>query len=296
MPEIIESIFANSNLLNTYFDPDVIDIPIVSIYASFSHEQEHSLRSRMHSHVKGQLNYVKSGTAIVMLKERICPVMPHQLLWIPSGVSHNVILRNHVDFRAIYIDQRHFSSLSKNVEIFNLTPLLEEVVEAMCHSPFHTDWMVGTEFHLQSLLINKLRGSAYPPTSWPVLPNDFRVHNYLQSYFLKGEIVPRLNDLASHCGASERTIHRLFVQGTGMCYQQWRQQVRLKLAMELLATSKPITEIAHYLEFSTTSAFISFFKNNQGITPKKYRYQLHKPTSCGVFSAKPTSQPKCHHT
>lgn len=274
MPEISESIFVNSDLLNQHFDPDAIDTPIVSIYASFSHEKEHSLRSRMHSHAKGQLVYVKSGTAIVMLEDRICSVLPRQLLWIPGGVSHNVILRNNVDFRAVYLDQKRFASLSQYVEIFIISPLLEEVIETMCRSPFHTDWMVGTEFHLQSLLIDKIRATAYFP-SWPPLPYDSRVRKYLKRYHLKGEMVPRLNELASHCGASERTIHRLFVQGTGMCYQQWRQQVRLKLALDLLTTDKPITEIAHYLEFSTTSAFISFFKHHWGITPKKYRDQLH---------------------
>ncbi|HIE0647685.1 TPA: AraC family transcriptional regulator [Serratia marcescens] len=278
MPEITESIFVNSDLLNEHFDPDAIDTPIVSIYASFSHEKEHSLRSRMHSHTKGQLVYVKSGAAIVMLETRICSVLPHQLLWIPGGVSHNVILRDNVDFRAVYLDQKRFASLSKSVEIFTVTPLLEEVIEAMCRSPFHTDWMAGTEFHLQSLLIDKIRVAAHSPT-WPALPNDSRIRNYLQCYHLKGEMVPRLNELASHCGASERTIHRLFVQGTGMCYQQWRQQVRLQLALELLTTNKPITEIAHYLEFSTTSAFISFFKHYRDITPKKYRDQLPRPNA-----------------
>ncbi|ECC9829065.1 TPA: helix-turn-helix transcriptional regulator [Salmonella enterica subsp. salamae serovar 53:z4,z24:-] len=275
MPEITESIFVNSDLLNQHFDPDAIDTPIVSIYASYSHEKEHSLRSRMHTHAKGQLVYIKSGAAIVMLEARICSVLPQQLLWIPSGVSHNVILRDNVDFRAVYLDQKRFASLSKNVEVFTITPLMGEVIEAMCHSPFHTNWMMGAEFHLQSLLIDKIQATV-PSPSWPALPHDSRVRNYLKCYRLKGEMVPRLNELASHCGASERTIHRLFVQGTGMCYQQWRQQVRLRLALELLITDKSITEIAHYLEFSTTSAFISFFKHHRGITPKKYRDQLYK--------------------
>lgn len=275
MPEIPKSIFVNSDLLNEHFDPDAIDTPIVSIYATFAHEKEHSLRSRMHSHAKGQLVYVLSGAAIVILKDRICTVLPRQLLWIPGGVSHNVILRDNVDFRAVYLDQKRFASLSESVEVFTISSLLEEVIEAMCHTPFHTDWMAGMEFHLQSLLIDKIRTAAYIP-SWPALPYDSRVRNYLECYHLKGEMVPRLNELASHCGASERTIHRLFVQGTGMCYQQWRQQVRLRLALELLTSDKPITEIAHYLEFSTTSAFISFFKHHRDITPKKYRDQLHK--------------------
>ncbi len=100
-------------------------------------------------------------------------MLPRQLLWIPGGVSHNVILCDNVDFRAVYLDQKRFASLPESVEVFTISPLLEEVIEAMCHTPFHTNWMAGMEFHLQSLLIDKIRTAAYIP-SWPVLPYDPR--------------------------------------------------------------------------------------------------------------------------
>lgn len=276
MPEITESIFINSEMLNKHFDPDEIDSPIVSICAFFSNEKEHSLRSKMHAHAKGQLVYAKSGNAAVMLEDRIHSILPRQLIWIPGGMSHNVVLQNNVDFRAVYIEQKQFAGLSNCLEIFTVSALLEEVVETMCRSPFHTDWMAGIEFHLQSILINKMQSRSDISTRL-TLPDDPRVRNYLRRCHERGEMAPRLSDLASNCGASERTIHRLFVQGTGMCYQKWRQQMRLTLALDLLSTNKSITEIAHYLEFSTTSAFISFFKSRQNITPKKYRDLLTNP-------------------
>lgn len=282
MPEINEPIFSNSDLLNKHFDPDAIKSPIVPIYATFSHKEEHSLRSKMHSHSKGQLVYTKSGTAIVRLENSTYSILPNQMIWIPSGMIHNVILKNDVNFRAVYINQKQFPQLSKNFETFFVSALLEEIIETICSSSFHTDWMAGTEFHLQSILIREIQKSSSTP-QWPAFPKDQRVCNYLLKFQEKGEMFPRLNELASNSGASERTIHRLFVQGTGMSYQKWRQQVRLMLAIELLSTNKLITEIAHHLEFSTTSAFISFFKSYQDITPKKYRDLLAKSGSNGYF-------------
>ncbi|EAS66259.1 AraC family transcriptional regulator [Photobacterium angustum] len=282
MPEITEPIFRNSDLLNKHFDPDAIKSPIVPIYATFSHKEEHSLRSKMHSHSKGQLVYIKSGTAIVRLENSTYSILPNQMIWIPSGMIHNVILRNNVDFRAIYIDQKQFPRLSKNFETFFVSVLLEEIIETICLSSFHTDWMVGTEFHLQSILIMKMQKLSSTP-QWPAFPKDKRVCNYLLKFYEKGEMFPRLYELVSNTGASERTIHRLFVQSTGMSYQKWRQHARLMLAIELLSTNKSITEIAHHLEFSTTSAFISFFKSYQNITPKKYRDLFTKSVSYGYF-------------
>ena len=55
-----------------------------------------------------------------------------------------------------------------------------------------------------------------------------------------------------------------------MSYQAWRQQWRLLRAMELLAESESISRIAAALEFSSDSAFISFFKQHTGQTPLRY--------------------------
>lgn len=276
MPEINKSIFKNSVLLNKHFNPDAIQSPIVPIYAFFSNIEEHSLRSKMHSHSKGQLVYIKSGTATVRLKNSTYSILPNQIIWLPRGMVHNIILRNNVEFHAIYIDQKQFPQLSKKFEIFSASELLEKIIETICSSSFYADWMAGTEFHLQSILIREMQKSSSTP-QWPEFPKDRRVCDYLMTLHEKGEIPPRLNDLASNSGASERTIYRLFVQETGLNYQKWRQQVRLMIAIELLSSNKSITEIAHHLEFSTTSAFISFFKIHQKITPKKYRNILTKP-------------------
>jgi len=57
---------------------------------------------------------------------------------------------------------------------------------------------------------------------------------------------------------------------TGMNYQAWRQQWRLLRAMELLAEGESISRIAASLEFSSDSAFISFFKQHTGQTPQRH--------------------------
>ncbi|MCG9552918.1 helix-turn-helix transcriptional regulator [Vibrio sp. Isolate31] len=270
MPEICTHIFNNAELLNQHFDPDAIDAPIVPIYASFSNQTTSSLRSKMHRHHKGQLVYAKSGTGEIQLEGYSHVLLPNQMVWIPGGVMHQVILNHDVNFRAIYLDHTRFPQLSSQFDTFFVSQLLAEVIETICSSSFHTDWMAGTEFHLQSILIKEMHRSATTP-QWPAFPKDKRLRDNLLKYYEQGHMLPRLNELAVHFGASERTLYRMFVQDTGMSYQKWRQRIRLILAIDMLATNKSITEIAHHLEFSTTSAFITFFKSYQNITPNKYR-------------------------
>ncbi len=52
-----------------------------------------------------------------------------------------------------------------------------------------------------------------------------------------------------------------------MNYQDWRQQWRLLKAVELLSTGMPVSAVADWLEFSSDSAFIAFFKKQTGQTP-----------------------------
>ena len=97
------------------------------------------------------------------------------------------------------------------------------------------------------------------------LPQDKRLAQ------LSGDALPpALGTLAARCGASEKTISRLFRRETGMSYQQWRQQWRLMKAVEMLATGQRITDTAMALDFASDSAFIYFFRTMTGMTPGRY--------------------------
>jgi AraC-like DNA-binding protein len=55
-----------------------------------------------------------------------------------------------------------------------------------------------------------------------------------------------------------------------MSYAQWRQQVRLLLALQLLALSKSVTQVAMELGYESPSAIISMFRKTLGTTPSRY--------------------------
>nr|WP_245601515.1 helix-turn-helix domain-containing protein [Sedimentitalea nanhaiensis] len=81
---------------------------------------------------------------------------------------------------------------------------------------------------------------------------------------------PPLGLLATRVGASEKTIGRIFKRETGMSYRQWRQQWRLMKAYEMLVAGASISMTAQDLGFASDSAFITFFKNLSGQTPKAF--------------------------
>lgn len=55
-----------------------------------------------------------------------------------------------------------------------------------------------------------------------------------------------------------------------MTYPQWRTQLRLHRAMQLLAESLPVTTVAHRCGWASASAFIDVYRRALGHTPGAY--------------------------
>jgi AraC-like DNA-binding protein len=76
--------------------------------------------------------------------------------------------------------------------------------------------------------------------------------------------------LCTDCGASKRTIERLFIAETKMTFSQWRRQLRLLHAMQLLASGEKVTGAALDAGYRSASAFIVMFRRQLGQTPTRY--------------------------
>jgi AraC-like DNA-binding protein len=96
---------------------------------------------------------------------------------------------------------------------------------------------------------------------------DFIEANYHQEIGLK--------EAAEQCCMSYTAFSRLFSKYTRKGFAEYLLAVRLKKATVLLvATQKPITEIALETGFTTTSYFIQRFRMAYGTTPLRYRKQF----------------------
>ncbi|WP_020208790.1 helix-turn-helix transcriptional regulator [Gilvimarinus chinensis] len=84
-----------------------------------------------------------------------------------------------------------------------------------------------------------------------------------------------LNEAAELCHLSPSYFSRLFKSVFRYSYSEYSIRHRLYSAARLLAQSEQnITDIAYELGFSSPSHFISLFKKQFGVTPKKYHDQI----------------------
>ena len=115
------------------------------------------------------------------------------------------------------------------------------------------------------------RESAYVPRSQVELVQHIRDHivSDRSSY-------SSVEQLAREHGLSVTQLQRVFRRLYGMPIYQYLKEYRLEQsAIELIQTSRPVTQIALDAGFSSASKFSETFKKRYGMTPSAYRIRSY---------------------
>jgi AraC-like DNA-binding protein len=97
--------------------------------------------------------------------------------------------------------------------------------------------------------------------------------NYIHTH-IKDRIT--IEDLADYTGKSVSYISRLFKTEMNITVSDYIRSAKIDKAKNMLRYSQvPLIEISSYLSFSSQSHFIKLFKEETGMTPKKYRSQYY---------------------
>jgi AraC-like DNA-binding protein len=89
----------------------------------------------------------------------------------------------------------------------------------------------------------------------------------------------RIEDVATEIGLGISQLHQRFVKEVGFTPADYRMRSRINRAKRMLAEEKhSITTVAMELGFSTSQYFATAFKNQVGLTPRKYRHHLSQRT------------------
>ena len=79
-----------------------------------------------------------------------------------------------------------------------------------------------------------------------------------------------LADWGRDVGASDRTLMRAFLAGTGLTFHQWRTRARILAALPRLAAGVSVAAVAPTVGYATASAFGTAFRRVLGTSPSAY--------------------------
>ena len=197
-------------------------------------------------------------------------VPPLRACWLPAGFDHQVRTRSALEMHSVYVRQTTLFNLPNKCRLLQVPALMRELILWLeNHAGNNQTWtragmvlfdQIGSEENLMpdnnALTLPSLEGTALSTIE--------------NAYAKDPSLKYSLDDWATLLDTSKRTLARRFDQLAGMNFSNYRLQLRLQRAIEMLAEDVSVTQIAYTLNFPSPSAFIGIFRQHTGQTPGRY--------------------------
>jgi AraC-like DNA-binding protein len=225
-------------------------------------------RTGVHAHPWAQLVYATKGVLTISTGEGLWVVPSQRAVWIPPAFEHDVQTNSAARMQTIYIRPDLVPGLSTRCSVIPVSALLRELVLDVMRRRMLVASDAAQE-RLAGVLVDQLAESREAPLDLR-MPKDPRARRVADRVLADVAAQTPLADLARGCGASLRTLERLFEKETTHTFGRWRQRARLLEALKRLASGDAVTHVALDVGYDSPSAFIAMFKRVLGTTPRQW--------------------------
>lgn len=218
-----------------------------------------------HTHTKHQLAWAPDGVITVETDLATFVLPPARAVWIPARVRHEVRAAGGVEMRALYIRPRSCRIKWKQATAVAIGRLTAELIGYLSDGALSGERQVNAE----AVLIDLLEPVA-------VSTIDVRLPTTTPARTVANVLMAQPGDRATlaqwgrRVGASERTLARSFLAGSGVSFGRWRTLARLQSALPRLGAGAAVSVVAREVGYDTTSAFVAAFRRETGVTPAAY--------------------------
>jgi len=237
--------------------------------AGFARDYAQGEDTGWHAHARAQLLYATAGVMRVATPAAGFVVPPGRALWIPAGMAHAVRTEGRVAMRALFFRADAAAVGEAAPAVLSVSGLLRELILAACAEPLEWD-EAGRGGHLAALIAEEVARAPRLPFGVPAL-RDPRLRRLAEALGSDPASDLSLEQWAERCGASARTLARLFRAETGMGFARWRQALRLTEAAALLGQGASPARAAAAVGYASAPAFGAAFRAAFGITPGEAR-------------------------
>jgi AraC-like DNA-binding protein/mannose-6-phosphate isomerase-like protein (cupin superfamily) len=236
--------------------------------ATLSYEYPAGYRVPDHAHGSDQLIYAVSGLMAVTSEQSVWLIPPQFALWIPARLSHRIRMHGAVSMRTLYLRTGAARKLEQDCAVLHVSSLLRELIAETVKLE---QLRISDRYEraLRELLIDQITKASPVPTCI-TMPRERRALAIAQALLQELTEPKPLAALCSDAGVSVRTIERVFRKEVGTSFSDWRTQVRLTKAVELLVSGCLIKEAAYEVGYKQVSAFVALFRKTFGMTPKAW--------------------------
>lgn len=216
-----------------------------------------------HRHDGNQIVYASRGVLSVTTDAGTWIAPASRAIWVPAGTVHEHRAYGTTVLHTIGLPATANPLRISRPAVLAVGPLLRELLIACTGDPQQES---PARSRLRQVMLDQLRTTPQQGIHLPAA-RDPRLAAVCDLLLRDPADRRSLAQLGAAAGVSHRTLTRLFGQEMGMTFPQWRTQLRLHLALRLLAEGLPVTTVGQRCGWSTTSAFIDVFRRAIGQTP-----------------------------
>lgn len=218
-----------------------------------------------HTHEDHQLAWALKGVLIVLTDAASYVLPPTRALWIPAALRHETRSSGVATMRSLYLRPDRCPLTWSEPTAVAITPLIAELIGYLGGDLVHG----APRARAEALLFDLLTPVSLATVDL-TLPLDPRAREVADAVLASPHDARDLASWGREVGASQRTLSRAFVAGTGLSFGRWRTRARLQVALPLLAAGLPVSAVAHRVGYQTSSAFVEAFRKETGVTPGEY--------------------------
>ena len=210
----------------------------------------------LHCHPHAQYCYLHDGGGIITGRGEGELLVAGQICFIPAGWEHEFRVLRRSRLSLLYVPtsaRTTFGPLQASPLLAGLFARLPELAEEEVKGAYLT--VLGQELERADPLAERI------PLAGELDPRLLRV---LDRVCQAPAIHLTLGALAADCGASVRTLNRLFARQLGCSFRQWRERVLMGRARQLQHQGMAPAEIAGILGYEDPDAFSAALARVQG--------------------------------
>jgi AraC-like DNA-binding protein len=227
--------------------------------------------SPWHRHDMHQLLYAFQGALTVEGKSGRYKVPRQFAVWIPAGVAHRTTIQR-VASGSVYLSRDLLPCSAKTPRVIVAPMLMRQMVMHAMRWPLdrsEDDATSSIYFQCFAKLCEEwIEDEVKLVLPASDQPRIARIMDFTQSHIA----TVTLADVCKSVGISERSLRRQFASTVGMSWEEYRQRLRIHLALDDLDdTTKSIGTIAADSGYENPAAFARAFRSIMGMSPSEYR-------------------------
>ncbi|TFZ42129.1 AraC family transcriptional regulator [Stenotrophomonas maltophilia] len=224
-------------------------------------------RTARHQHVRGQLLGAHQGLLRIEAGDQHWLLPAGHVAWIPPSLPHALVGAERFDGWSLYFSAEACLGLPATPRIFQPNALLQAATTRALRWPHQP--LDAAQARLAGVIADEIAVSTPLPLALPQ-PQDRRLRQIAAALARSPDDVRSVESWAAASGLSGRSLARRWQAETGMTLSQWRQRLRVLLALPRLLSGEPVISVALSMGYDTPSAFIAVFKREMGVTPARY--------------------------